>query len=102
MFSVRRMTDLAEIIQSPVFSKQKKKLNSKQIKELDAAVRLIFSNPASGEMKTGDLRDVQVYKYRADNKQMLLAYEVNGTTLFLYSLGSHENFYRDLKKYLHR
>ena len=101
MCSVRVMTDLAEIIQSPVFSKQKKKLNSKQIKELDAAVRLIFSNPSVGEMKAGDLSGVQVYKYRADNQQMLLAYEVNGTTLFLYALGSHENFYRDLKKYLH-
>jgi mRNA interferase RelE/StbE len=101
MCSVRRMNDLAEIFQSPVFSKQKKKLNGRQIKELDAAVRLIFSNPAVGEMKSGDLQGVRVYKYRSENQQMLLAYEVNGSTLFLYALGSHQNFYRDLKKYLH-
>lgn len=95
------MTDLVEIIQSSVFTKQKKKLNSRQMNDLDAAVRMIFSNPAVGEMKIGDLSGVQVYKYRSENQQMLLAYEANGRMLFLYALGSHQNFYRDLKKYLH-
>jgi len=51
-------------------------------------------------MKVGDLGGVQVYKFKSQTQQILLAYEVTDATLYLYSFGSHENFYRDLKKYL--
>jgi len=95
------MSDCKEIIQSPVFAKQKKKLKKQQRRDLDAAVRTIFVDPAVGTMKSGDLSGVQVYKYTSFSQQMLLAYEVSGKTLFLYALGAHENFYRNLKKYLH-
>ncbi len=94
------MTDIKEIIQSPVFAKQKKKLNSQQIKDLDKVVKTIFSVPTVGDMKTGDLQGIQIYKFKSNNQQILLAYEVVGSTLFLYTLGSHENFYRNLKRYL--
>lgn len=94
------MTDIKEIIQSPVFSKQKKKLHKQQIKDMDEAVKYIFNAPASGDMKVGDLQNIQVYKFKSSNQQILLAYEVIDSTLFLYTFGSHENFYRDLKKYL--
>ncbi|MCI5139744.1 MAG: type II toxin-antitoxin system RelE/ParE family toxin [Candidatus Electrothrix sp. AR1] len=95
------MSDLQEIIQSLVFAKQKNKLKSPQKKDLDTAVRVIFDDPAVGKMKFGDLSGLQVYKYTLTKQQVLIAYEVNGETLFLYAFGSHENFYRDLKKYLH-
>ncbi len=94
------MTDIKEIIQSPVFAKQKKKLHKQQIKDLDETVKYIFNTPTSGEMKVGDLQGIQVYKFKSSNQQILLAYEVIDSTLFLYTFGSHENFYRDLKKYL--
>jgi mRNA-degrading endonuclease RelE of RelBE toxin-antitoxin system len=94
------MTNIIEIIQSPIFAKQKKKLQKKQIQDLDKAVKSIFNDPTIGDMKVGDLRDVQVYKYKSGNQQFLLAYEKVDSTLYLYSFGSHENFYRDLKKYL--
>jgi hypothetical protein len=32
---------------------------------------------------------------------MLLAYEVSDEILNIYAAGVHENFYRDLKKYLY-
>lgn len=95
------MTDIKEIIQSPVFAKQKKKLHKQQIKNLDKAVKCILSTPTIGDMKVGDLQGVQVYKFKSNNQQILLAYEAIDSTLFLYTFGSHENFYRDLKKYLH-
>jgi len=95
------MTDLKEIIQSPVFAKQKKKLHKQQIKDLDKAVKYIFNTPTIGDMKIGDLQGIQVYKFKSNNQQILLAYEVIDFTLFIYTFGSHENFYRDLKKYLH-
>jgi len=94
------MTDIKEIIQSPVFSKKKKKLHKQQIKDLDKAVKYIFDDPTVGDMKVGDLQGIQVYKFKSNNQQILLAYEVVDLTLFLYTVGSHENFYRNLKKYL--
>ena len=94
------MTDIKEIIQSPVFNKKKKRLHKQQIKDLDKAVKYIFSTPTIGDMKVGDLQGIQVYKFKSNNQQILLAYEVANSTLFLYTFGSHENFYRDLKKYL--
>ena len=94
------MTRIKQIIQSPVFAKQKKKLHKQQIKDLDIAVNHILSTPTAGDMKTGDLQGIQVYKFKSNNLQILLAYEVIEVTLFLYTFGSHENFYRDLKKYI--
>ena len=94
------MTGIKDIIQSPVFARQKKKLHKQQIKDLDKAVKHIFNVPTTGDMKTGDLQGVQIYKFKSNNRQILLAYEVVGSTLFLYTFGSHENLYKKLKKYL--
>ncbi|MCP4104095.1 MAG: type II toxin-antitoxin system RelE/ParE family toxin [Desulfobacteraceae bacterium] len=94
------MTEIKEIIQSPVFAKQKKKLPKHQINDLDKAVNSVFNDPDAGDMKAGDLQGVRVYKFKSENRQILLAYEVINSILFLYTFGSHENFYRDLKKYL--
>ena len=74
------MTSLKEIIQSPIFTKQKKKLHKQQIIDLDNAVKTIFQNTSIGDMKIGDLQGVQVYKYKTKNQQILLAYEVVEST----------------------
>lgn len=58
----------------------KKKLNKTQRKKLDEAVKTIMANPAVGKAKSGDLQGVRTYKYKIGNKQILLAYEVVGTT----------------------
>ena len=49
-------------------------------------------------MKKGDLAGVRVYKYKHNSQQRLLAYELKDDTLVLLGHGSHENFYRDLKR----
>jgi len=41
------MTDIKEIIQAPIFAKQKKKLHKKQIIDLDNAVKSICNDPPS-------------------------------------------------------
>ena len=94
------MTTVREIIQSPLFARQKKKLHKQQIKDLDRAIKFIFSAPTLGDMKVGDLQGIRIYKFKSNSQQILLAYEVVESTLFLYAFGSHENFYRELKKYL--
>ncbi|MBI9086252.1 MAG: type II toxin-antitoxin system RelE/ParE family toxin [Desulfobacterales bacterium] len=93
------MTGITEVIQSAIFARQKKKLYRQQIQDLDNAVKSILGDPSIGDMKVGDLQGVRVYKYRSNNQQVLLAYEVTESTLYLYAFGSHENFYRELRRY---
>ncbi len=88
------------IVQTNEFAKTVKKLPKQQKAELDAAVKAIASDPSIGEMKIADLAGIQVYKFRLNKQEVLLAYEHNAETITLYllKLGSHENFYRDLKR----
>jgi hypothetical protein len=88
-----------QAFQTPLFSKIKKKLKKNQIKDLDNAVREIIKNPEIGEQKKGDLADVWVYKFRMVDRENLLAYQWDEKARTLISLGVHENFYRDIKKY---
>jgi len=89
-----------KILQSGIFRRRVKKLHASEKKLLDTAVRKIVCDPAIGQMKSGDLAGVQVYKYKRKTQQHLLAYRVDpaGKVLTLLALGSRENFYRDLKK----
>jgi len=95
------MGKISDIIQSPTFAKQKKKLKKNQIIKLDEAIKTIMVNPEIGDIKKGDLQGIRVYKYKIGNNLVLLAYEIEGSTLYLYSFGSHQNFYRNLSKYRH-
>lgn len=88
-----------EIVQTPIFAKQKKKLKNNQIKDLDEAVQTIVKHPEIGEKKIGDLADIWVYKFRMVKQEHLLAYQWDSKKRILIALGVHENFYRDLKKY---
>ena len=96
------MSQIEEVIQSPISAKQKKKLQKNQIKKLDEAIKTIMADPKIGNAKYGDLQGVRVYKYKLGNNQILLAYEIIDSTLYLYTFGSHQNFYRELSKYIHQ
>lgn len=93
------------IHQTTVFEKLKKKLHANQIEVFDSMVLKIAENPKIGELKKGDLSGVRVYKFNLLSQQMLLAYVELKKEITLIFFGSHENFYRDLKKslkYTHR
>jgi len=91
-----------QILQKPTFQRAYKKLHVQQQSDVDDAIRLLIQQPQAGEAKVGDLAGVRVYKFRTTNQLMLLAYshDEDTITLTLLALGSHENFYRDLKKSL--
>lgn len=73
----------------------------KQEKEvLDREIRNISKDPSIGEEKRGDLRGIFVHKFRIKTAQYLLAYRMVGEDLELIMMGPHENYYRDLTKYL--
>ena len=82
----------------PAFKRVYKKLAAGQQAVVDDAVRTIVADPGVGEAKKGDLAGVHVYKFPVNRQEMLLAYEWNPKTRVLLLLGSHENFYRDLKR----
>jgi mRNA-degrading endonuclease YafQ of YafQ-DinJ toxin-antitoxin module len=91
-----------ELVQTRQFKQAVKKLTSKQKEELDKAIITIIDNPLIGQQKKGDLDFLWVYKFHMNNQLTLLAYsyEEQIITLTLLALGSHENFYRDIKSSL--
>ena len=89
-----------KIFQSSSFGKKVKKLKKKEKSELDNAIREIVNNPSIGGEKKGDLRGVFVHKFKISNSEFLLSYRIVGEDLELITIGSHENYYRDLKSYL--
>ena len=88
------------IIQSRSFEQRVKKFNQAQKMILDEQVRLILENPNIGDEKKGDLSEVYVHKFKIKTILYLLAYRFNEERLELVMIGPHQNYYRDLKKYL--
>jgi mRNA-degrading endonuclease RelE of RelBE toxin-antitoxin system len=88
------------VLQTPTFRKAVKKLKPNQKKELDTAVKALMANPELGEQKKGDLAFLRVYKFKMNKQLTLLGYSFDDGTLILelMVLGSHENFYRDIKR----
>lgn len=60
----------------------------------------ICENPEAGELKTGDLQGIRVHKFTMNRQLTMIAYKIQDDSVILYHAGTHENFYRNLKKYL--
>ena len=89
-----------KVLQTSLFKRRTKRLHKNEKQALNNSVKLIVEDATIGTAKTGDLKAVSVYKYKLSTDQYLLAYthdsEKEEITLLAY--GSHENFYRDLKR----
>ena len=88
------------VLQTPQFKKAVKKLKSNQKADLDLAIRHLLTEPLAEEGKKGDLSYLRVYKFKMVGQLTLLGYSYDDGRLVLelLALGSHENFYRDLKR----
>lgn len=86
------------ILQSLEFRKVYKKLHSNVRTIVNEQIQLVMQNPSIGEEKKQDLQGVFVHKFKINNLLYLLAYSFDETNLTLLTLGTHENFYRDLKR----
>ncbi len=60
----------------------------------------IKDNPNAGEEKKGDLSGFRVYKFNFNKREYLIAYRIKGNIIICYEIDTHENFYRNLKRYL--
>ncbi|MRW92632.1 type II toxin-antitoxin system RelE/ParE family toxin [Duganella sp. FT80W] len=78
---------------------------------IEDAVEEVCANPDIGESKAGDLQGVWVYKFKHNRQDYLMAYrpppseeltagEIDLLFIDFYQVGTHENFYAALKKYL--
>lgn len=93
------MAKITQVLQTPTFKKAVKKLHKNQKADLDKAIRELIEDPLLGQQKKGDLYLLRVYKFKMVKQLTLLgySYEDGTVTLELMALGSHENFYRDVK-----
>ncbi len=74
---------------------------------IEDAVVEVSKSPELGEQKKGDLRDIFVYKFRFNKQEYLIAYRYGLSDKLLeliwidfYKIGTHENFYEELKRFL--
>lgn len=94
------MVKALHVLQTPTFKKAVKKLKPNQKKDLDSAIRELMADPNMGEQKKGDLNFLRVHKFKMNKQLTLLGYSFDDGALILELMapGSHENFYRDIKK----
>lgn len=87
------------IKQSNSFKKTVKKLPKQHKLMLDEEIKTLVNHPTLGERKKGDLSFLRVHKFKLSNQDVLLGYmsEENEIILTLLKLGTHENFYRDIR-----
>ncbi len=89
-----------DVSQTRRFLRQYKKLNDKAAKDVDDAVVQVATKPTMDEKKKGDLSELWVFKFRSSSQLYLLGYSIDDglRLIYLESIGSHENFYRDIKR----
>ncbi len=94
------------------FSQYVKKARKPLQLVIEDAVEDICANPDIGEAKRGDLAGIWVHKFKFQRQEYLMAYrpptaeqrrpraEIAFLMIDFYQVGSHENFYEELKRYL--
>ena len=86
----------------PKYNRIKKKFPPLLKEKLNEVEDQIALDPSIGEEKEGALKGIRVYKFKVFDQENLLAYQVNKDKkeVIFVAIGGHENFYRDLKRYL--
>lgn len=79
---------------------------------IEDEVDAVCENPAIGEAKKGDLSGFFVHKFKFNRQEYLIAYlppkedHISDASLIeflvidFYKIGTHENFYDELKRYM--
>jgi len=77
-----------------------KRLHPNQLREIHQGLDRILRDPTIGKTKKGDLAGHFVYKFSVVGQEFLIVYTVDDLKLEVTfeAAGSHENFYRDLKR----
>jgi mRNA-degrading endonuclease RelE of RelBE toxin-antitoxin system len=88
------------VMQTRRFARQYKKLHRNTVSDIDAAVEAVSQTPKVGVRKKGDLSELYVYKFISSGQEYLLGYTLDEAVKLIYleAVGSHQNFYREIKK----
>ena len=91
-----------QVLQAPRFARSKRRLPRSAQLPVDDAVKGLLTDPLAGEPKVGALKGVCVVKFKVGAQQLLLAYQFDTkrNVIEVLDVGPHENFYRELQKYL--
>ncbi|MGZ8952338.1 MAG: type II toxin-antitoxin system RelE/ParE family toxin, partial [Methylobacter sp.] len=85
-----------------LFSPTCRKYIKKQTAPFQLAIRdeidAVCDAPEMGESKKGDLAGCRVHKFVFRKQLYLVAYRVEANCILFCMMGTHENFYRDLKR----
>jgi mRNA-degrading endonuclease RelE of RelBE toxin-antitoxin system len=84
---------------TPVFRRFLKKQPLPLQLAIQDEVDRIIADPNRGEGKKGDPAGYRVHKFRFHRQEYLIAYNADDEKLLFAMIGTHENFYRDLKNY---
>jgi hypothetical protein len=93
------LTVMAIYLKSPFRNFLKRQSRPCQLAIRDE-VEKVVDDPAVGESKRGDLADLRVHKFKFQRQEYLIGYRVEEEDLIFYMIGTHENFYRDLKRFI--
>ena len=88
-----------KIYQSGSFERKVKKFSKNEKSGLDNEIKIIIQDPSVGIEKKGDLKGVFVHKFKIKTALYLLSYRLVADGRELITIGSHENYYRNLKSY---
>ena len=91
-----------KIYQSGLFERKVKKFNKNEKSSLDNEIKQIIQDPSVGIEKKGDLKGVFIHKFKIKTALYLLSYRLVPDGIELVTIGSHENYYRNLKFYLRK
>ena len=84
----------------PAFRKFVKKQSRAFQLAIEDEVFEVLKTPRSGEQKKGDLAGLRVRTFKFHGQEYLVAYTIAARDIVFYMIGTHENFYRELKSYL--
>ena len=89
-----------KVVKTRRFIRTLKRLHPNQRKDLEKAVKDVIKDPYVGQSKKGGLSEMRVYTFKMVGQLTLLGYSYNKKQIILtlMSVGSHENFYRDIQK----
>ena len=91
---------IMDALYKPPFRKLVKKQNRAFQLVIEDEAEKIRDDPTVGEAKKGDLSGFLVHKFIFQKQEYLMAYKTAKNHIIYYMVGTHENFYRELKRYI--
>jgi plasmid stabilization system protein ParE len=87
------------LYKSPFWKFTKKQSRPFQL-AIEDEIERICKYAEIGREKRGDLTGFRVHKFTFRKQEYLIAYKTAGGSVIVYMIDTHENFYKNLKRYV--